>query len=94
MSFSAPAMNTNSTSDNNTPTVMCVSTDPITYVHETHTTLSEPEDNTSSEVESFDEVDMCPAHYDDESVHDSPEWDGGPGRATLGVVRVMSGTSA
>lgn len=72
---------------------MCVNTDPITYVHETHTTLSEPEDNMSSDVESFDDVEMYPAHYDDESVRDSPECDGGPGRIGPGVVCVISGAS-
>ena len=44
--------------------------------HSTHTTLSEPEDFTSSGVESFDEADMYPAAYDDESVSDSTESDG------------------
>lgn len=44
--------------------------------HSTHTTLSEPEDCTSSGVESFDEADMYPASYDDESVSDSTDSDG------------------
>ena len=44
--------------------------------HSTHTTLSKPEDCTSSGVESFDEADMYPAAYEDESVSDSTESDG------------------
>lgn len=36
-----------------------------------YTTLSEPEDSMSSDVDSFDEEDMYPVDYDDESVGDS-----------------------
>jgi hypothetical protein len=41
-------------------------------VHSIQTGLSEPEDNMLSDVESFDEEDMYPANYNDESVGNSP----------------------
>jgi hypothetical protein len=41
------------------------------HIHNTQTSLSEPEDGMSSEVESFDEEEMYPANYNDESVSDS-----------------------
>lgn len=44
-------------------------------VRSTQTNLSEPEDHMSSGDESFDEEDMYPAHYNDESVSDSPDSD-------------------
>jgi hypothetical protein len=45
------------------------------HVNSTQANLSEPEDGMLSDVESFDEEDMYPANYNDESVSDSPDSD-------------------
>ncbi len=51
----------------------------LTHVRSTHTILSEPEDSMSSDVESFDEDDMYPANYNDETVSDSSDMGGESG---------------
>jgi hypothetical protein len=43
------------------------------HVCNTQTSISEPEDGMSSDIESFDEGDMYPATYNDESACDGPE---------------------
>jgi hypothetical protein len=45
----------------------------VKQVHSTQASLSEPDDSMSSDVESFDEEDMYPANYNDESVSDRPD---------------------
>jgi hypothetical protein len=45
------------------------------HIHGMQAGLSEPEDSMTSDVESFDEEDMCPANYNDESVSESPDSD-------------------
>jgi hypothetical protein len=47
----------------------------MNQVHSTQASLSEPEDGMSSDVESFDEEDMYPANYNDESVSSGPDSD-------------------
>lgn len=52
-----------------------------THLYSTETTLSEPDNSMSSDIESFDEEDMYSAGYDDEAVSsetvsDSPDSDG------------------
>jgi hypothetical protein len=56
-------------------------TSSATHVRSTLANLSEPDESSSSEMESFDEEDMYSAGYDDEPVRsetisDSPEYDG------------------
>jgi hypothetical protein len=51
-------------------------TSTLTNVDRIHTTLSEPEESLSSGVESFDEDDMYPGDYHDETASDSPDSDG------------------
>jgi len=43
------------------------------HVRNTQISISEPEDGMSSDIESFDEGDMYPAHYNDESACDGPD---------------------
>jgi hypothetical protein len=45
------------------------------HVFNTLTSISEPEDGMSSDIESFDEGDIYPANYKDESACDSPDMD-------------------
>jgi hypothetical protein len=84
-----PDMNSHSHSDNSVSTETSVHTHSVEYIHSTHTTLSEPEDDMSSGVESFDMVDMYPAHYDDESVQASSESEQDSERNTGTTVCVM-----
>jgi hypothetical protein len=44
-------------------------------VHSTQASLSEPKGSMSSDVESFDEEDMYPTNYNDESVSSGPDSD-------------------
>ena len=48
---------------------------PSAPLHASSTALSEPEDSMSSSVESFDDDDMYPFHYDDEAVSNGLESD-------------------
>ncbi|KAH9018631.1 hypothetical protein EDB85DRAFT_1897066 [Lactarius pseudohatsudake] len=50
----------------------------LRQVRNAHTSLSEPEDSMSSSAESFDEDDMHPVDYNDETVSDSTDSDGDP----------------
>jgi hypothetical protein len=45
----------------------------VKHIHSTQTSLSDPEDGMSSEVESFHDEEMYSANYNDESVSDSPD---------------------
>jgi hypothetical protein len=47
----------------------------IKHILSTQASLSEHEDTMSSDAESFDDEDMYPANYNDESVSNSPDLD-------------------
>lgn len=58
--------------------------------HHTYTSFSDPEDDTSSSVESFDEDDMYGSDNEDEFLGDSPDLDGArdgePWAPSMGMV--------